>query len=613
MNVLAHILPPSKPELRSLFYGQDTTARGDSSDGAITLEAGSLLSFEGYFNVFFEGPFTTLTDLQAISLQLVLEGPLEVSIHRTNSSGARQSIHVEERDFSAQTPFTHTASLNSQDAGYLSFGIRSKGPGARFLSGAWASSQVRRTDICVAGVTRTYFREDQLRTLVRSLTTDPVMLGQPFELLVVDNSNSMSLDALAELGCTVIPQENSGSSGGFTRGILRALDGHTQHPVTHILLMDDDIEIQPETLFRTIQLLRYQCHSCILGAPLFDCHEPTLVDISGEIFDTGKSALSPRAILERFKPAASLLPRASTLGDTEWTGWWFAVFPVEAFTSDLPLPVFVRGDDIEFGLRLKRQGTPSRYIAGWAIWHEPFGSAMVRLPDWIHYYNMRNGLIHRALHADSINVSQLAWQIFTQQFNHYLYTFQYGVAEVLMRGVEDFLRGPQAVFDSCPRSKHAEVTEATSRRSPAEIQRPGKDPSSSPSVPLWQKALGVLTFHGHLLPRSWSRRPPLFIRKRDLRRRHTLGRESMLVADGSTGRTFEYRRDRHAFYRAWHRRNRLRRRFIRDFAAVASEWRQESPKFRTPEFWENYLRPAGTTAKAFPRQQDCSKLTASNL
>jgi galactofuranosylgalactofuranosylrhamnosyl-N-acetylglucosaminyl-diphospho-decaprenol beta-1,5/1,6-galactofuranosyltransferase len=589
MNVLAHILPPPKPELRSLFYGKDTTARGESRDGAITLEEGSLLSFEGYFNVFFEAPLTSLTDLKEISLQLVLEGSVEVAIYRTSSSGARQLIHATEQYFDTHTPFTYTGSLNSQDASYLAFSIRSKGPETRFFSGAWTTSQVGRSDVYVAGVTRTYLREEQLQALVLSLTEDPVMFEQPFELLVVDNSNSMLPAALSEFGSRVIPQQNSGSSGGFTRGILDALDGHTRHPVTHILLMDDDIEIQPETLFRTIQLLRYQCKPCILGAPLFDCREPTVVDISGETFDTGKSALSPRPLFDRFIPAASLLPRASALGKTEWTGWWFAVFPVEAFNQGLPLPVFVRGDDIEFGLRLKRQGMASRYIAGWAIWHEPFGSAMVRLPDWIHYYNMRNGLIHRALHADNVNVSQLAWQIFTQQFNHYVYTFQYGAAEVLLKGVEDFLRGPQAVFDSCPRSNHAAVKEAASRFAAAQTQRPAEEPGATPHVPLWQKVLGVLTFHGHLLPRSWSRRPPLFIKRRELRRRHTLGRESVHVTDESTGCTFAYRRDRRAFLTAWRRRNSLRATFLHSFPTVASQWRREAGRYADAHFWRDYL------------------------
>jgi len=590
MNALAHILPPPKEELRSLFYGPDTTAKAEQLDGKIAVEEGSMLSFEGYFNVFFEDPFITLTELREATLQLTLEGKFEVAIYRTESSGTKHLLHKQESDFVASHPTIYPAALVSEGSGYLYFTVHAKGSHCRFISAAWGTTTSPRQEVRLVGVTRTYLRNEQLLNLLSSLAEAPAPRGQPFELIVVDNSNTMAPDALAEFGCRVIPQQNSGSSGGFTRGILDVIENTKRHQATHIVLMDDDIEILPETLFRAIQILRFQSRPSVLGAPLFDRHKPEVMDVSGETFATGKSALSPRALRQRFAPVGERLAAGAAVGSTDWTGWWFAVFPVEAFDQELPLPLFLRGDDIEFGLRLKTKGIPSRYIPGWAVWHEPFGSAAVRIPDWIHYYNMRNGLIHRALHAGDINVSQLAWQIFTQQFNHYVYTFQYGAADALLQGVEAFLSGPDILFNQSPRKIHADILATCDRLAPDCLSESCESSTTQPpSVPLWQQLAGVLTLHGHLLPRFLSRRPSLFIHKRDLRRRHTLGREEMHVQDQSTGRTVACRRDRQVFFDLWRRRNRLKSEFLHEFTAKASFWRASSSKYQSAAFWRSYL------------------------
>ena len=38
----------------------------------------------------------------------------------------------------------------------------------------------------------------------------------------------------------------------------------------------------------------------------------------------------------------------------------------------LPLPVFIRGDDVEYGLRLYMRGVDTIVMPGIAVWHEPF-------------------------------------------------------------------------------------------------------------------------------------------------------------------------------------------------------------------------------------------------
>jgi len=596
VNTVANIIVPHDVGLAPLYFGNPFVGQGEAdrvpriSDAGITLERDACLSFAGYLNVLFEQPFLSETGLKHIGLQLDLDGAFEVTLFRTKACGSTETLSCERGVFSPGCTFSSTTRLTDRtnQPSYLHFSIKSLGSGGRFRAGRWGAVGPPRRDVQLAVVVCTYKREQALHRLVTDLALAPVLQDQPWTLLVVDNSDSLDPEALREFGCRVLPQQNSGGAGGFTRGILETLRSSTSPRATHLLLMDDDIDVQPETLFRSIQFLRYQRSQAVLGAPLFDRHEPCFVDVSGETFGQGKSALSPGSLLGRFAPVGSDLARASRIGPSDWTGWWFSIFPRDILEQDLPLPLFIRGDDIEFGLRLKKTGIPSRYVPGWAVWHEPFGSPLARVPDWIHYYNTRNGLIHRALHGQNIDPVRIAWQIFSQQFNHYLYTFQYGVAELLLQGAEDFLSGPTTLVADEPQLKHARIADIASRAAGTKLAR--AEAEVAPKVPRWMMAAGAVTLYGHLLPEFLSRRACIRLRKQDVRRRHTLARECLVAVDRHSAT--EYRRDRKTFRLLFLRRRQLRRRFKVVYEETAQLWRHASAELRSRSSWEALLASA---------------------
>ena len=87
---------------------------------------------------------------------------------------------------------------------------------------------------------------------------------------MVDNGRTLSAEEIQTEHVMVHPNLNVGGAGGFTRGMLEAMD-HKEKP-THVLLMDDDVMILPESLIRTYNLLKivrpeYE-HHFISGAML---------------------------------------------------------------------------------------------------------------------------------------------------------------------------------------------------------------------------------------------------------------------------------------------------------------------------------------------------------
>ena len=53
----------------------------------------------------------------------------------------------------------------------------------------------------------------------------------------------------------------------------------------------------------------------------------------------------------------------------EYTAWWYTAFPI-AVGKENPVPVFVRGDDVAFGLM--HTGEHSITMKGVAVWHADF-------------------------------------------------------------------------------------------------------------------------------------------------------------------------------------------------------------------------------------------------
>lgn len=76
----------------------------------------------------------------------------------------------------------------------------------------------------------------------------------------------------------------------------------------------------------------------------------------------------------------------------EYNGWWFCCIPLAEHFRGFPLPVFIHGDDIEYGLRFNKK---IMTMNGIGVWHDAFDN---RKASSMEYYDMRNTLITCAIH-----------------------------------------------------------------------------------------------------------------------------------------------------------------------------------------------------------------------
>ena len=219
-----------------------------------------------------------------------------------------------------------------------------------------------------------------------------------------------SRDRFAELAAgfgdrlRYVRQPNLGGAGGFTRGLFDATAGPADEHAD-VLLMDDDVLLEPEILIRLTAFAACTTHPTIVGGQMLNLLHPAHLHISAEKADP--------ELLQVGMPVPGALREAYLLGlderqlpinqerrvDTEYNGWWSCLIPAAIVRAiGYPLPLFFQWDDIEFGYRARAHGYPTVALPGAGVWHADFG--WKDWDEWHRYFNMRNGLITAALHTD---------------------------------------------------------------------------------------------------------------------------------------------------------------------------------------------------------------------
>lgn len=303
-------------------------------------------------------------------------------------------------------------------------------------------------DIELALATTTFKKEAFIQRnieLVRSaiVESDDVIAGH-FHMYVIDNGRTLDAEALSSDRITVTPNQNVGGAGGFTRGMITAME---QTPVaTHILLMDDDVAVSPESIKRTYNLLRIlkdeYSEAFISGAMLnYEIGEDQWEDMGHMTSEGTFAPIKPPLRMtqyvdliynEEFKPTADM-------DGQMYAAWWYCCIPISAIKRNgLPLPVFVRCDDAEYGIRCNPTFITMNSLCIWHMsFHERYNAAVER------YQTTRNTMIAQAtcgMAPKSDFMRELHNNIRLE-----LKKFGYENAELCLDAFEDFLKGPKFI------------------------------------------------------------------------------------------------------------------------------------------------------------------------
>lgn len=255
---------------------------------------------------------------------------------------------------------------------------------------------------------------------------------------IIDNGRTLEEQLDQNKKVRIYHNKNVGGAGGFSRGMIEGL--RQKDKPTHILLMDDDVSFSAESfkrLYKLLSILKENYADYFVSGAMLKMNAPNIQheDI-GVLNEKGyHEALKPNLDLNLWNNVL-INEKIDETDKHKYAAWWFCCIPTTIASLDnLPLPVFVRGDDVEYSLR-----NNAKFISmnGICIWHDGFEG---KFGAALEYYQVeRNELILTAMHPElnDVDVFGHIEEIFWQE----IYKFNYKGASLLLDAVEDFMKGP---------------------------------------------------------------------------------------------------------------------------------------------------------------------------
>ena len=127
--------------------------------------------------------------------------------------------------------------------------------------------------------------------------------------------------------------------------------------------------------------------------------------------------------------------------DVDYNGWWMCLIPTKVIREiGLSLPLFIKWDDAEYGLRAREAGFPTVSMPGAAVWHVSWIDKD-DLVGWQAYFHARNRLITTLIHSPYPKGGRVLRESFQSDVKH-LVSMQYFTEHGRIDALRDLLKGP---------------------------------------------------------------------------------------------------------------------------------------------------------------------------
>ncbi len=602
MHIVGRIKLPKSVDVSSLYIqcGEGAYIKSPARDEQIVLSQGSVISSNSYFNSFYEKFYAKYTILDSIYYLLRLEGDFEIAVYREYEGNSRELIYL--NNYEQCQLSDHVKILLSikptETAGRIYFEIKCLSAKGLFKEGLIATEQKQNREVSLGIITCTFKKEAYIKATLDTISQDSFLQSKALKIFVVDNGKTLSSNDFLDPRIQLIPNSNVGGSGGFTRGLIEAL----QESYSHFLFMDDDIELESESIYRLFALYEYARFDFALAGSMLDLYKKHVLYEAGAAYNRNDGSLE-------FTPFSTAplkhkleLQNTTSLNlllmeeDIDYGGFWFFCFSKEIIEEiGLPMPYFIKVDDMEFGLRIKEKfGKKIVAFPSIAVWHEPF---YTKFPVWDIYYNFRNHLITDAIHGsvgyvrDYISAIKYA----TSSLILYISVFDYNSAEMFVKAFEDFLQGPVLIKNSQPEILHSNILNLSKSYKSQNIQQnylPPYQAEPNSKAGSLKKLVSLLTLNGHLLPNFLTSDDEAFIwhgSGSPGQRSKAFAKKRVLIFKEESAYLFKNDLDKLAGIKIMARWFKVAARNSVRWSSVSAEWKNASKELVSTKFWQQYL------------------------
>ncbi len=504
------ILPrPGEPlDVRKLYIEEsETNARRAHAPTRTTLEIGteSEVSFATYFNAFPASYWRRWSILESVVLRVELTGSARVDVYRSKATGARITVGGAPVVSTGDEPAVAEFEIDLtpfEDGGWIWFDITTDSATTLHHAGWYAPIPAPGRANVAVGIP-TFNRPSDCVSALAALTSDPLVDEVISAVIVSDQGTNKAKDhpgfaeAAAALGnrLSIHNQPNLGGSGGYSRVMYEALKNTD---CEQILFMDDDIRIEPDSILRALAMNRFAKVPTLVGGQMLNLQEPSHLHVMGEMVDS-ENFMWTGAVNTEYDHNFAKYPlndedeyRSRLLHrriDVDYNGWWMCMIPRQvAEELGQPLPLFIKWDDADYGLRAGEHGYPTVTLPGAAIWHMAWSDKDDAI-DWQAYFHLRNRLIVAALHWDG-NIRGLLRSHLKATLKHLL-CLEYSTVAIQNKAMDDFLAGPDHLF-SILESSLPDVR-AMRQQYPDAVVLPSATTLPTPSDKRWRKKVEIPT------------------------------------------------------------------------------------------------------------------------
>ena len=464
---------------------------------SISIKKGGRISFETYFNAFSVGKWKKYTTINDISLRLKIKGDAVIAMYLAVGSVDEivndpkcnggfmnrqkyEGLHVTRKcindDCKVQKKgdeyIIKLSNLPNEGIVYPVIVAKSD---IEILGGGYETDSKPNKDVNIALGICTFRREDFVTSNVAKVIRDVVCnkespLSNNLEVYVSDNGQTLSMkdfvDAYSNLAQSdvsksklekkihLFPNMNAGGAGGFTRTMIEALMRRKTNPFSHIILMDDDIILDCRVLERTYSFLRFiqdRYQDMMVGGEMFELEHRFIQFEAGASFGGIEVKFYNKNWDMRVRNTVCCNEVENPMN---YSGWWYSVIPASVVTEDnLPIPLFIHYDDIEYGIRNDHNGTI--LLNGICVWH-PQGAN--KAPISMNYYDVRNMLIANVGREDELTASDLIFHMKNRVVGDVI-RYRYDAAERVFEAIDDFYKGPKFFMKLDPIENHKKMME----------------------------------------------------------------------------------------------------------------------------------------------------------
>ncbi|MEU0501943.1 glycosyltransferase [Nocardia sp. NPDC005998] len=558
----------------------------------LRLDKGASAHTNTYFGRFAASYWQRWTTVTEVWATMVLDVTKRARIRLVASDIAGHRRIIDTAEVTASGPLTLTAPLDQYvDGGALWLEFDAIGGELGISAQTWtatAPDHVRPVAIAIC----TFNRAADCAETVAALASDAPILAAIDAVYVVDQGTDLVenqprfQETLPVFGDKLryIRQPNLGGAGGFTRGLyeVSAVNEHAD-----VILMDDDILCEPETVLRLNAFANLTAEPTLVGAQMLFLLNPDYLNVGAEEVHLHELKHGQK-VSKALRNTSMLKKNQERRVDAGYNAWWTCLIPAEVVAKiGLPVPIFFQWDDVEYGIRAREHGFVTVTLPNAAVWHADF--YWKDYDDWARYFSTRNSLIVGSLHAD-LDGKAITRQLFRSLAEH-LVAMQYGLVHTTLQGIEDFLQGPKILRDggiaalAAARTGRADYPETIKhpaatppvRSADIQMRRAGGEPSRVTAV-LIKRAIAQWT--------GRTQRGLIGVTREDAHWWHVALFDHVVVTDASQSGVRIRQRDKARARALLIRTIRVLRRLRRDLPTLTRQYRAAVPELTSRENWE---------------------------